>query len=190
MVYNCVHTGCVPGHQKGNFNFVDNYFKAGPSTRERFFCRTDAGHAYFADNIFEGDPEMSKDNWRGVRGGSRAKEPFPSSKITRHTAKEAYEAVLQGAGATLPKRDAIDKRLVNEVRTGKGKIINHQKEVGGYPELKTYDVPTDTDKDGMPDDWEKKYGFDPNSAADGPQDKDQDGYTNLEECLNQTDPAG
>jgi alpha-L-fucosidase 2 len=39
----------------------------------------------------------------------------------------------------------------------------------------------------MPDEWESQYGFEPGNAADGPQDKDGDGYTNLEECLNSTD---
>jgi hypothetical protein len=41
----------------------------------------------------------------------------------------------------------------------------------------------------MPDEWEKKYGFKPNDPADGPQDNDKDGYTNLEEFLNGSDPT-
>jgi hypothetical protein len=40
----------------------------------------------------------------------------------------------------------------------------------------------------MPDDWETKYGLDADSAADGSQDTDDDGYTNVEEYLNGTNP--
>ncbi len=46
----------------------------------------------------------------------------------------------------------------------------------------------DSDGDGMPDEWELRGGFNPKDASDGPQDKDSDGYTNVEECLNGTDP--
>ncbi len=41
----------------------------------------------------------------------------------------------------------------------------------------------------MPDDWEKKYGLDANKADDNSSDKDGDGYTNVEEYLNGTDPT-
>jgi hypothetical protein len=78
--------------------------------------------------------------------------------------------------------------ITNEVRTGTGKIINSQDEVGGWPELKSTPAPLDTDKDGMPDDWEKAHGLNPNDPADANADPDKDGYTNLEEFLNGTDP--
>src|SRR5690606_34378405 len=104
-------------------------------------------------------------------------------------------SVLEKAGATLPKRDAVDTRVVEMVRTGKPTtktgIIKDVDEVGGYPEL-TYDpaeVPVDTDGDGMPDAWEKKYGLDPNDPTDGAKDADGDGYTNVEEYLNGTNPT-
>ena len=41
----------------------------------------------------------------------------------------------------------------------------------------------------MPDAWEKKYGFDPQDASNAATDKDSDGYTNIEEYLNGTDPT-
>jgi hypothetical protein len=41
----------------------------------------------------------------------------------------------------------------------------------------------------MPDEWEKKYGLDPNDPSDAAKDLDGDGYTNLEEYLNGTDPT-
>ena len=55
----------------------------------------------------------------------------------------------------------------------------------GYGTLSGGTAPTDTDRDGMPDAWETKRGLSPSSAADGNGDDDGDGYTNLEEYLNE-----
>jgi hypothetical protein len=82
----------------------------------------------------------------------------------------------------------VDIRIVNSVKNGTGRIINDEDEVGGWPELKSTEPPKDSDKDGMPDTWEKRYGFDFNNPADRNGDADKDGYTNLEEYLNSTKP--
>jgi len=193
VVYNYV--GAAYGGEGGGYNFVGNYYKPGPSTKDGNFMTVYSHRVlgvspfHFAGNVLVGNPGTTQDNWRGVRGGNRADKPFPCAKVTTQTAEEAYKLVLERVGATLPKRDAVDERVIKDVVNRTGKIINSQKEVGGYPVLKTYDVPTDTDHDGMPDDWEREHGLNPNDAADGARDKDADGYTNLEEYLNQTDPG-
>jgi hypothetical protein len=64
-------------------------------------------------------------------------------------------------------------------------IIDSQKTVGGWPELKSELAPTDSDRDGMPDVWEKEHGLDPQNPDDRNADRNQDGYTNLEEYLNE-----
>jgi len=46
----------------------------------------------------------------------------------------------------------------------------------------------DSDGDGMPDEWEKKYGLNPLDPSDAHHDLDGDGFTNLEEYLAGTDP--
>ena len=101
--------------------------------------------------------------------------------------------VLGQAGATLPKRDPVDVRIIESVRTGKpttgNGIIDTPADVGGWPEYKSAPAPADTDHDGMPDGWEKRFGFNSNDPADGATDKDADGFTNVEEYLNGTDPA-
>jgi hypothetical protein len=104
--------------------------------------------------------------------------------VTTTDAATAYTQVLEGAGANRPYRDSVDTRVVNEVKNGTGKIIDHESEVGGYPTLPTQAAPTDTDGDGMPDAWETARGLNPNSATDGPADRNGDGYTNIEEYIN------
>jgi hypothetical protein len=100
------------------------------------------------------------------------------------TAQQAYEVVLQTVGASLPQRDSVDIRIVDEVRQRRGSIIDSQQQVGGWPALKSKAAPVDSDQDGMPDTWERRHGLNPRDASDGTADKDHDGYTNLEEYLN------
>ena len=52
------------------------------------------------------------------------------------------------------------------------------------PDLKSLPAPVDTDQDGMPDDWESRNGLDPGNANDRNDDRNNDGYTNLEDNLN------
>lgn len=87
-------------------------------------------------------------------------------------------------------RDEIDQRIINDINTTSGSIIDSHEEVGGFPnwpsvmlsdsELNTYDA----DKDGMTNDWERANNLNPNYADDRNADSDNDGYTNLEEYLN------
>ena len=62
-------------------------------------------------------------------------------------------------------------------------IITHPAQMGGYPEY--HGTPyVDTDKDGMPDAWEKANGLNPNDASDANGDCTGDGYTNIEKYIN------
>jgi pectate lyase len=83
-------------------------------------------------------------------------------------------------------------RVLESVRTGKPAtktgILDTPADVGGWPEYRASTVPLDSDDDGMPDEWEKKQGLNPNDPTDASKDRDGDGYTNLEEHLNGTDP--
>ena len=64
-------------------------------------------------------------------------------------------------------------------------MIDTQDQVGGWPMLKSLQAPADTDRDGLPDDWESAHGLDPANPADRNADRNGDGYTNLEEYLNE-----
>lgn len=111
-------------------------------------------------------------------------EPHPGPQIDAEPAAVAYERVLEMAGATRPSRDAVDQRIVSEVRNRRGRILHrHPEDVGGWPEMNTLPYPTDTDDDGLPDDWELSQGLDPQDRVDGRLDADGDGWTNLEEYL-------
>ncbi len=108
---------------------------------------------------------------------------FPSPTINAMSATEAFEQVLDEAGATAPKRDAVDSRVVSDVKDKTGSIIDSPEEVGGFPRFASGTAPVDPDHDGMPDDWEEKLTLDPSDPSDGNKDLDGDGYTNIEEYL-------
>lgn len=130
----------------------------------------------------------------------RMSEPMDFVCVTTHDAKTAYEKVLQYAGASLS-RDWVDTLMVYDTRYGKAShtgsglssgFINSQndnKPAGAgsdwsaWPELKTATCPTDTDQDGMPDEWETANGLNPNDAADR-NTKSAEGYTMLEVYMN------
>jgi hypothetical protein len=88
-------------------------------------------------------------------------------------------------------RDVIDQRIISEVKTGtvtfgENGIIDSQKDVGGWPALKSLAPRPDTDQDGMPDTWEKQHGLNLKDPADRNRVADKDGYTNLEKYLNES----
>jgi len=174
-------------------NFVANYYKQGPNSTRRFaFAEsTTCAKAWFADNAMNG--VRPKDPWSLVsfRGFSpeqiqayKQNAPIPVADVTTDDAMTAFKRVLAHAGAVLPKRDAVDTNVVNNVIDGTGKIIDDEQQVGGWPVLKSAKPPLDTDQDGMPDEWEKAHGLNPNDKTDSAKDRDEDGYTNIEEYLN------
>jgi pectate lyase len=195
-----------PATQEGDIR----YRVCRPQHLEMFSEAATPGKWHVADNFVVGHDGVSADNWTGgvqfdepdikrlgdVKAATdrvRGIKPFPAAPITQHTAREAYEQVLANAGAILPKRDAVDLRIIESVRTGKttvgrNGIIDKPEDAGGWPEYKSTPAPADADHDGMPDVWEKAYRLNPNDPADGPKDADRDGYTNVEEYLNDTDP--
>ena len=176
------------------YNYVGNYGKPGPNSQKTGFAYDASSkyfRAYYSGNFFYGS--IPADQWSLVNFGNdwtkdeiaayKMSSPFPTGPMVTESAAEAYKNVLAGAGASLV-RDAVDKRIVSEVQNGTGSIINHEKEVGGWPVYRTYNVLKDTDLDGMPDDWELKNKLNPNDPKDCNQDRNRDGYTNLEEYLN------
>jgi pectate lyase len=119
-------------------NYVGNYLKPGPSTRDpqfAFSCGGETTALFVADNFLVGGGEKNRDNWLMIRPGQgkRMEKPFAVAPVKTDRAEEAYERILKEAGASLPVRDAVDRRIVEEIRTGRGRIIDSQKDVGGWP---------------------------------------------------------
>jgi pectate lyase len=114
-----------------------------------------------------------------------ATERQPAPFVATTLAERAYTDVLERAGAILPRRDAVDERILATVHERTGKIINDPSDVGGWPRLASGTPPVDSDHDGMPDAWEKRLGLDPEDPNDRNGDVTGNGYTNLEDYLNE-----
>ena len=118
---------------------------------------------------------------------------FSAEEITFQNALDSYDAVLRSAGASYS-RDTLDTRVINDVKNRTGKLIDVQ---GGFPHgtpyeqskiawpfLRSLAAPLDSDKDGMPDDWEIKNKLDPHDASDHSKVSNHSFYTNIELYLN------
>lgn len=194
-----------------HINMIGNYYKPGNSTsaKNRLMqltthctnCVSATGEAFPAKIYLEGNiVNGSSASWDNITmdGSSETRDKTElknKAKLTTRwttgltaldfteSAQEAYISVLDYAGASL-RRDAVDERIIQQVRAGTGALINSQTEVGGYPELVKGTAPTDTDGDGIPDAWEKTNGLDYTVFADGAKYSLTAKYTNLEVYLN------
>ncbi len=214
------------GGESGWFNIIGNYYKKGPaSTNRAYFVNAYAdytkdgkvysdayGQFYIDGNVNPDQATITADNKKGInwKNGSNwgnynqyLSAPLPIRKddvvscfTSTHTAVDAYARILDCAGASL-KRDAVDKRLVDDARNGKATytnggngskngIIDTQTAVGGWPTLSATSeevarATTDTDKDNIPDYYEGLLGLDPTKADATTKTLDPQGlYTNFE----------
>jgi pectate lyase len=179
-------------------NYVGNTTLSGPSTRRseppyavdirNHYSPTFDAMIYVRDNI-DGNhrPRPSGPEELVVRPEGRrylAPEPFAPLTVEALAPEAALERVLASAGATAPGRDPVDTRVIEEVISRTGRVINDPAEVGGWPALRSGPVLADGDGDGMPDRWEAAHGSDP-QAFDAWQDVDGNGWADLEDYLNQ-----
>lgn len=145
-IFNYRHRTVDGGDHRSFFNIINNYFKPGPGTpdsdvRHRILkpeserSKTvfdNFGRAHVTGNIVEGNERVTKNNWDGgvqpsvhktplekVLATIKSDTPFKHAPLPIQSAKEAFEQNLARAGATLPKRDAVDARVIEMVRTGK-----------------------------------------------------------------------
>ncbi len=196
VVYNWGSNGFVGGHSAADHyqDVINNYFIAGPNSSGKFiglFSATD--HVYHAGNYVD-DNRDGQLNGRAVTDTDftaaaatlvTVRNTSPAVPVTQHTAAIAYEKVAAEAGASL-KRDAVDSRIIGYLQSKgtQGKIFMTEDEAGGQAAIAAAMAPADKDGDGMPDEWEKKHGLDPSSAADGNLFTLDKNYTNIEVYLN------
>ena len=235
VVFNWVHRSTDGGDYTAMYNIINNYYKPGPATPDQSkpiahrILKPESGRsklgyavygrAYVNGNVVEGNARVTKDNWDGgvqveeqpdagkYKDKMKWNQPLPMPEITFISAMQAKDFVLANAGATLPVRDAVDKRIVEQVKTGKiivsdkiaapatqfkhrrlpldsykiG-IITDISQVGGYPDYKGIPY-KDADNDGMPDAYEIKNKLNPNDAGDAAKIT-KSGYSNIEVYLN------
>lgn len=162
------------------------------------------GKYYISGNVSEGNPEVTADNWeKGVfnqmnkaynltdadKNSIKINQPHDiQNNVKTDSPKDAYEKILQIGGASFV-RDAVDLRVLKDVKNGtftyegslgsKNGIIDSQKDVGGFPDLKHGKTLPDSDNDGMPDEWETKHHLDPKKANANGRDLDKN-YDNIE----------
>ena len=235
VIFNWWNRSADGGDNNSFYSFINNYYKPGPITpagapisyrilkpesgRDKKFVN-EFGKAYVTGNIIEGNNRVTQNNWDGgvqpeskrdrqhLLDSIRSVQPLPMAKVTIIPAQQAYDYVLANAGASLPVRDAVDRRIIKQVRTGKIEVVadsllpakqsyvkrrlpsdSYKKgiisdiaQVGGYPGYtgKPY---LDTDNDGIPDAWEKQHGLNFKNAADAAQ-LSKSGYANIELYLN------
>ncbi len=211
VIYNWGNNHIYAG-EGGNYNIVNNYFKFGPDTRVNARFRIvnpgrneqiPFGKWFVSGNYVDGNWEVTDNNIKGVvmgNGGTEADKkktlvdtPHDVAPMPMQTARDAYSSVLKFAGASY-KRDTLDQRLINDVRKRKGRIIDvqggfphgtpYESTISAWPELKSLEAPSDRDQDGMPDEWEKKNGLDPDNPADASLRSRDSFYTNIEVFIN------
>lgn len=191
VIYNWGSNGLVGGHSGAihHQDIINNYFIGGPNSGNAFigmFSETD--HVFQEGNlvdlnkngVLDGRGVTSEDFVRAKATLENKTQNSSMSLLSIQPAAEAYETVLKEAGASL-QRDAIDNRLISYVNSlGKtGQVIKDEAEMGGQKELKLVKAGKDSDKDGIPDLWEKAHGLNASNAKDG-QIVTSNGYTNLE----------
>jgi len=235
VIFNWWNRTIDGGDDNSCYNIINNYFKPGPITpkdkaiayriikpeasRDKSRPRN-FGKAFVTGNIVEGNAIVTADNWAGgvqpagiegeqaIRDTLQADAPFPMPFLSKIlSAQEAYRYVLDNVGATKPRRDAVDARIIGSVHTGKSShvetamphvspyvrrrlpddsykqgIITDPQQVGGLPQYSGTPY-RDEDRDGIPDDWERTHGLDPADPADAGRIR-EDGYMNIEWYFN------
>jgi hypothetical protein len=246
VVFNWRHRTVDGGDHRSYYSIINNYFKPGPATPRDGEIRfrllkpesrrarppvDDYGTAYVNGNIVESDARVTADNWDGgvqpeplgdraaVLARLRSEKSYPHADLEVQPAAAAYEHVLANAGAVLPRRDPVDQRIVDTVRTGKVAARaspNAAQELEGFGFSKALiedlvrDVARgiitdpqqvggypeyrgtpyrDADGDGLPDDWEVRQGLNPGDPADAAADLNGDGYTHIEAFIHGLDPS-
>ncbi len=183
--------------KRGSYiNWIGNYYKAGPATADKLKTRVfdvtsplEAGDPktqfYFKDNYMNGSLVTNYKNENYVRNYQNAdlldeKIDMGEYAFEEIPAEEAYEYVLNNAGATLPRRDATDARVINDVKNGTGRIVNNASEVGGLipieEETRVFEVPSE---------WLEEKGLSGKSEGDIISEGEFAGYSVIEAYVNE-----
>lgn len=175
VVYNYGNKGFTA---KGNStaHVINNVFIAGKDSTSNApieFVGRNAKAAYYAANNV------------GETTGPREQNSLVFKPATTEFLKtgDVLKSVLANVGADAGGRDKIDERIIDTVIDRNGKIIDSQKEVGGFLSAQKVNGLKDSDGDGIPDVYEAKIGSNAN-VSDAQKDSDGDGYANIDDYIN------
>jgi pectate lyase len=196
-------------------NLIKNFYIKGPmSTKSAslvaWLPKAEAGGTLRKATVFESGNVT--EGFTTVRGGSSSVYAgalfAPYSIVAEDSPQDAYNKIVNDAGADrqvggadgkiVTIRDSVDKRIINNLLTRQGTFLNgvDANGVAGFPSISWPTLAagtpaTDKDNDGMPDAWEQAYfgSTSRGSSTDSKADFDSDGYTDLEEYLNGTNPT-
>lgn len=177
----------VDTDSRSTYAFIANAYISGPDSDglHIFDERNPHARAWFEANSLNGI--VPDDPWSLVRGADLAGYRLQRAPVVsalphdEASAAEALERVLAHAGASRV-RDDVDRRVIETVRDRTGDIIDSQDDVGGWPALHSGPAWSDTDGDGLPDEWERANALDPDDSDDAALDAGQ-GYSWLEVWL-------
>ncbi len=121
------------------------------SRSNKLFDYPQYGRIYAAGNIVEGNERVTKDNWDGgiqiadkdlpngipgdVKALMHSDEPFAMPHLTIIPSDQTFDKVLSNVGATLPCRDIVDQRIVEEVRTGQAYYVKKLPQKNPYGDM-------------------------------------------------------
>ncbi len=196
VVYNWGERSGHTGRPNTTMNYINNYLIAGPSTTSKNLntaMREENGDEggffiYFAGNYMDTDKDgihngqpVGGEAFLGYEPGEFINKAFPFPAINPVlSANDGYLEVIGHAGSSIA-RDDVDSRIIDGVLNRTGRIIDSQDDVGGLGAIAKGTRLTDTDGDGMPDNWELANGLNPTDAKDRNSiDLNTLGYTNLE----------
>ncbi|MDR2129908.1 MAG: pectate lyase [Odoribacteraceae bacterium] len=174
-------------------NITNNYFIYGPDTRSKAFTRGNENFALYAkenylDENHDGTLDgrvIGKEEYGIVKWYDR---PFDFPVLPETSAPEALAWIVKYAGCTVPARDQVDQHVIDELLSHgkKGKLIHSEKELPtkGPGTIRNGNPKKDTDRDGMPDEWEELHGLNPADPADANGYIVSDIYSNIEMYLN------
>ena len=209
VVYNWSEYPTHTGSERVRLQWLNNTYVPGPSTPAEVseigfqFQGDPRSQVFAAGNVIVDSPQATANNRLAITYGRKLKavstedraamivnEPFAELPERLETAEQSFARVLNEAGAILPARDSVDLRIVESVRARTGKVIEKETDLAArdrWPDYRALPAPLDADRDGMPDFWERQFGFDPRNAADGGA-LGAGGYTHVEHYFNNSDP--